>query len=673
MAKIKTSSKNNGEVVNNQLSHIIQIEELLRKIANNKGSNSNILGSVLPNSMSINSSNEQSKDDKKQSKTDKQLQQLLKGLNSKKPDDEKYGAIKKDSPETKILREIAANTKEQSKVTVESKKEEEKGGLLSKIMGFAGKLLFPMIAGLILSALKPGIKELLKNFLGGNGGWSGAVGDFLGNALGDMIPGAVGGLMAAKKFGLSPVQGALIGATISYAGSKLLGIIEDVVNMFKGKPREGAGEANGYLEKALGGAMIGASLMKWKKGSLQAAFLGAGIGIAAEWILNRANEMRGLLTGDSVEIKKIPGVDIPEAVAGGLIGGAMLGHRIGGFKGALWGAVIGGTAGAVVTLITDFNNRFQAAKKGEYKEPTTICGIPAAIFTGIVAGAAIGGKFGGPVGGLIGAAVGGIAGAIYNWGTNLYNRNKATDASGKKLKDEKLKDNKIVQGANAETDKIKEEQAKLAKDKEEIDKKLASGEITEEEAEKQKKEIKGKEKGVADRQEKVKKFNSDLERRLGHVAGVKKEGSNEWEVSPMDLNNDGKVTKEELAQWKEKNGATSSLWNPNSWGTQGRTARRMEKLMKENPDGVSLDKITEESAKRAKLDTKSTPTKDEITSNKLLKEQGNNQKRSIKEQEKTNELLERIATATDQQVEVSGNDGNIDTQGNTSGGQTIRK
>ena len=667
MVKIKTSNENNGEVAKAQLSHIIQIENLLKKIAD-KGNNPNILGGILPTQNTVNTDTENTK---KSTKTDKQFQQILKGLNDKKSGDEKYGAIKKDTPETKILREIAANTKEKKEIVVDQKKQEEEGGLLSKIMGFAGKLIFPMIAGLILSALKPGIKELLKNFLGGNGGWSGAVGDFLGNALGDMIPGAVGGLMAARKFGLSPVQGMMIGATISYAGSKLLGIVEDVIGMFKGKPREGAGEANGYLEKALGGAMIGASIMKWKKGSLQAAFLGAGIGIAAEWLLNRANEIRGMLTGDSVEIKKIPGVDIPEAIAGGLIGGAIIGHRFGGKKGAIWGAIIGGAAGTVVTLITDFNNRFQAAKKGEYQEPTTICGIPAPIFTGIVAGAAIGGKFGGPVGGLIGAAVGGIAGAIYNWGTNLYNKSKATEAAGKQYIDKNLKDNKIIQGANAQKDALETEINSIDQQQSDLYNKFSKGEISREEYKEQAEQLEKKKSNLSSDKGKVNKFQKDLTKRMSHVGGVKKADGSGMETTALDADGDGKITKAELNAWEEAEGIGKGTWI-SRWGGKGRTSRRVESLMK-GKDSIDVNDLVEATAQHQKLDTKNVLTKEEITSNKLLKEQGNNQKQTLKEQEKTNELLERIATATDQQVEVSGNDGTIDTQGNTSGGKTIRK
>lgn len=691
MAKIKTSSIGNGEIAKEQLSHIIEIENLLKKIADKKVENTsnkstskedvNLFTEIIDNerkkqatnAAQLNPSKVASMDNlgKVQKDKNKNNEKLNNGLGKvdKKESEEKYGAIKKDSPETKLLKQIELNTRKQADVAKQEEKD-EKGGLLSKILGFAGKLLFPMIAGLILSALKPGIKELLKNFLGGNGGWSGVVGDFLGDALGDMIPGAVGGLMAAKSFGLTPAQGALIGATISYAGSKLLGIVDDLMDMFKGKPREGAGSGKGYLEKALAGAMIGASLNKWQwgMGTARMAFIGAGIGIATEWLLNRVNEMRGLFTGEPVEIKKIPGVDIPEAIVGGIIGGAMVGSSIGGgkgklnLKGALWGAVIGGTAGAAMTLVTDFNNRFQAAKRGEYQEPTTICGIPAPIFTGIIAGAAIGGKFGGIVGGVIGAAIGGIAGAIYNWGTNVYMSTKAQQTRGQKIQNEKLKDNKITQGVKVETQNVENELDEIEQEKINIAAKMKSGEISQSEGQRELLKLQAKKSKAESKKDKLKDFNYKLNKRLD-------------DFTAMDIDQDGKVTAAEVAKFREREGINSGGWliSTNAWGGKGRSARRVESLLKDNPDGVSMDQLVEASAKHDKLDTKSLPTSNEITSSKLLKEQNATQKQGNATLEKIEEGINKINTSMDQQVQTDANTGEIDTHGSTSSGRILGK
>lgn len=698
MAKIKTSSIGNGEIAKEQLSHIIEIENLLKKIADKKVENTsnkstskedvNLFAEIIDNerkkqatnAAQLNPSKVASMDNlgKVQKDKNKSNEKLNNGLGKvdKKESEEKYGAIKKDSPEAKLLKQIELNTRKQADVAKQEEKE-EKGGLLSKILGFAGKLLFPMIAGLILSALKPGIKELLKNFLGGNGGWSGAVGDFLGDALGDMIPGAVGGLMAAKSFGLTPAQGALIGATISYARSKLLGIVDDLMDMFKGKPREGAGSGKGYLEKALAGAMIGASLNKWQwgMGTARMAFIGAGIGIATEWLLNRVNEMRGLFTGEPVEIKKIPGVDIPEAIVGGIIGGAMVGSSIGGgkgklnLKGALWGAVIGGTAGAAMTLVTDFNNRFQAAKRGEYQEPTTICGIPAPIFTGIIAGAAIGGKFGGIVGGVIGAAIGGIAGAIYNWGTNVYMSTKAQQKNGQDYKNKYMKDNKILQGVNAQHANLDNQLDSLSEEKAAIQAKIKSGEISQWEGSLKLTEIENKRNSVKSQKSKLNKFDYESNKRITDAFSGHKNNDGTMKQDPMDMNGDGIVTQAELDKWKEKyNGFFASM------GGTGRSIRRVQNLIDANGGaGVTKDQLLEASVKHNKLDTKSLPTSNEITSSKLLKEQNATQKQGNATLEKIEEGINKINTSMDQQIQTDANTGEIDTHGSTSSGRILGK
>lgn len=698
MAKIKTSSIGNGEIAKEQLSHIIEIENLLKKIADKKVENTsnkstskedvNLFAEIIDNerkkqatnAAQLNPSKVASMDNlgKVQKDKNKNNEKLNNGLGKvdKKESEEKYGAIKKDSPEAKLLKQIELNTRKQADVAKQEEKE-EKGGLLSKILGFAGKLLFPMIAGLILSALKPGIKELLKNFLGGNGGWSGVVGDFLGDALGDMIPGAVGGLMAAKSFGLTPAQGALIGATISYAYSKLLGIVDDLMDMFKGKPREGAGSGKGYLEKALAGAMIGASLNKWQwgMGTARMAFIGAGIGIATEWLLNRVNEMRGLFTGEPVEIKKIPGVDIPEAIVGGIIGGAMVGSSIGGgkgklnLKGALWGAVIGGTAGAAMTLVTDFNNRFQAAKRGEYQEPTTICGIPAPIFTGIIAGAAIGGKFGGIVGGVIGAAIGGIAGAIYNWGTNVYMSTKAQQKNGQDYKNKYMKDNKILQGVNAQHANLDNQLDSLSEEKAAIQAKIKSGEISQWEGSLKLTEIENKRNSVKSQKSKLNKFDYESNKRITDAFSGHKNNDGTMKQDPMDMNGDGIVTQAELDKWKEKyNGFFASM------GGTGRSIRRVQNLIDANGGaGVTKDQLLEASVKHNKLDTKSLPTSNEITSSKLLKEQNATQKQGNATLEKIEEGINKINTSMDQQIQTDANTGEIDTHGSTSSGRILGK
>ena len=423
--------------------------------------------------------------------------------------------------------------------------------------------------------------------------------------------------------------------------------------------------------------MIGASLNKWQwgMGTARMAFIGAGIGIATEWLLNRVNEMRGLFTGEPVEIKKIPGVDIPEAIVGGIIGGAMVGSSIGGgkgklnLKGALWGAVIGGTAGAAMTLVTDFNNRFQAAKRGEYQEPTTICGIPAPIFTGIVAGAAIGGKFGGIVGGVIGAAIGGIAGAIYNWGTNVYMSTKAQQKNGQDYKEKYMKDNKILQGVNAQHANLDNQLDSLSEEKAAIQAKIKSGEISQWEGSLKLAEIENKRSSVKSQKSKLKKFDYESNKRVADAFTGKRKTDGTMEQDPMDMNGDGIVTQAELDKWKEKyNGFFASM------GGTGRSIRRVQNLIDANGGaGVTRDQLVEASAKHNKLDTKSLPTSNEITSSKLLKEQNAQQKQGNATLEKIEEGINKINTSMDQQVQTDANSGEIDAHGSTSSGRTLGK
>lgn len=554
--------------------------------------------------------------------------------NKNEEENEQYGSIEKRDEKTKLLEKIAGNTAHKDKEEKEEKKE-EKGGLLSKILGFAGKLLLPMLAGLLLSGLKPLVKNLISDLFG-NEGILGDIGDFVGDAVADMLPGAAAGWLLTKSW-----RGALIGASISYGAARIKEIVDDIKGMMNGEPRQGYGELKGYEQKALAGALAGGSIVGWKKGWFKAAMLGAGVGIATEWLLNRAEEIRAMIQGDTVEMKTIPGTGITEAVAGGMIGGAVIGHTVGGWKGAIWGAAIGTIAGAIATVATDFNNRLQAAKDGEYQEPAEICGIPYPIFTGVIAGAAIGARFGGPIGGVIGAAIGGIAGAIYNWGSNLFMRNKATDTVGKKAVDEKLKDNKIVQGANAQKDQLDSEIDDITKQEQELKAKLDSGEISQSEAMNKALALEAKKNQLKDKKGKVEDFRGDLERRMGHIEGVKKAGSDEWEISPMDTNGDGKITKDELDTWKKTNGVTTNLLNPNSWGTQARTARRLENLLDKNKDGVTLDQLAEATGERH-LDTQNLPTANQINSEKTAKEQAKNTKDLVAESQKTNEQLEMM-------------------------------
>ena len=561
---------------------------------------------------------------------------------SKKSDDEnesdeQYGTIEKRDQKTKLLEKIAANTVKDKKEEKEEKKE-EKGGLLSKILGFAGKLILPMLAGLLLSGLKPLVKNLISDLFG-HEGILGDVGDFVGEAVADMLPGAAAGWLLTKSW-----RGALIGASISYGAARIKEIVDDIKGMMNGEPRQGYGELKGYEQKALAGALAGGSIVGWKKGWFKAAMLGAGVGIATEWLLNRAEEIRAMIQGDTVEMKTIPGTGITEAVAGGMIGGAIIGHTVGGWKGAIWGAAIGTIAGAIATVATDFNNRLQAAKDGKYEEPAEICGVPYSIFLGLIAGAAIGARFGGPIGGLIGGAIGGIAGLLYNWGSNMFMRAKATDSAGEKYIDEKLKDNEIIQGANAQKDALDQEIDAITQQEADLKTQLENGEISQAEAMNKSLALEAKKNQLKDKKGNVTDFQDDLKRRMGHIAGVEKADGSGMDTTALDANGDGRITKAEVAAWREREGVNSGGWliSPNAWGSKGRTARRVEGLL-EGKDSISVEELVQATAEKNHLDTKNLPTANQINAEKTNKEQLKVQKQQLEAQKENNENMEKLS------------------------------
>ena len=86
----------------------------------------------------------------------------------------------------------------------------------------------------------------------------------------------------------------------------------------------------------------------------------------------------------------------------------------------------------------------------------------------------------------------------------------------------------------------------------------------------------------------------------------------------MDLDGDGKVTKEELEKYKKDN---TSLISRYTWnGSTGRSIRRYEEML-EGKDSIDINDVLEKSAEKAKLDTQSLPTANQISTEKTNKEQ----------------------------------------------------
>lgn len=355
---------------------------------------------------------------------------------------EKYGSVVNDKDKnTKLLEKIANNTgaKKDSDGKIVTKEEKSDGGLFSKIFGVAKKFLIPILVGMIANAFRPMIKDGIANLLGG-----GDFGNFVGGALADFLPGAIGGLAYGLKNRAPLIPSALIGGTISFAIPRIRRTIDQIIGAFSSDQDPDAGNLDRYAEKAMTGAMIGASVVGWRKGTLKAAALGAGIGLATEFILARVNDVKAMLNGEPTEIKTVAG--IPEAAFGGLVTGAMLGLKFGGFKGAMIGALIGGGAGMIWATVQDFRNQMIAAKSGKVVPPKEICGIPYAIATGLIGGAAIGFKFGGIWPGMVlGALIGGLAGFI----ANEVAKYKAKVAGAEANADEAMKGNADFQQIDA--------------------------------------------------------------------------------------------------------------------------------------------------------------------------------------------------------------------------------
>lgn len=380
---------------------------------------------------------------KKEDKTDKSSD----GAATEKK--EKYGSVVNDKNEnTKLLKEIARNTgtKKDADGKVVTKEEKKEGGIFSKIFGVAKKFLIPIIVGMIANAFRGMIKDGIANLLGG-----GDFGQFVGGAIADFLPGAIAGLAYGLKNRAPIIPSALIGGTITYVWPRLMRLIGDVKSAVLGDGNPDAGNLDRYAEKAMAGALLGASITGWKKGSFKAAALGAGIGLATEFILARVNDVKAMLNGEPVEIKTVAG--IPEPAFGGLVTGAMLGLKFGGLKGAMFGALIGGGAGMIWATVQDFRNQMLAAKSGKFVEPKEICGIPYAVASGLIGGAAIGYKFGGLWPGMVlGALIGGLAGLI----VNEIAKYKAKVAGAEANADEAMKGNEDFKQIEANTAKDEE-------------------------------------------------------------------------------------------------------------------------------------------------------------------------------------------------------------------------
>ncbi len=320
----------------------------------------------------------------------------------KKSKDEETGsaiAASQEDKSTGILRNILKAFKTKDKDDKKEKEKEKKSGLMGG--GLLGRALLAGIGGLLLSAARPLIKRLLNNMFEDLGMPN--LGGAAAEVIADMLPGAVMGYTLTKS-----VKGALLGAGLSLGYYSIKRVIEDFKNTGTGEIQ--IDQDKNYMSSAMRGAFLG---YVFGGKSLKAALLGAGISMGLTWITNRVDDFKRVAAGDVVAPKMLG--PFPEAVAGGIISGALIGSKFGGLAGAAWGAVIGGAAGGLFASVTNFQSRLNHAKTtGEYTENTlTVAGIPIEIFNGMLMGGIGGFMAGGPLGAIAGALVGGAAGWIY--------------------------------------------------------------------------------------------------------------------------------------------------------------------------------------------------------------------------------------------------------------------
>ena len=462
------------------------------------------------------------------------------GINDSKSKD-KYGSVVKDDP-NKILKDIARNTKDTAnntkdgKVTTKDGKD-KKGGLLSSLLDMGGgllkKLLIPMLVGMIANAARNSIKEGLANLLGG-----GDFGNMLGGAIADFFPGAIGGLAAAKKFGVPWWKGALVGGTITFVWPRLVRLLGDIKSVIFGEGNPKAGNLDRYLEKALAGALLGASLTGWKAGSWKAAGIGALLGGLTEFLLARANDLKAMLSGKPTEIKMIGGV-IPEEVFGTAIAGATLGLKHG-WKAAGIGALFGASVGLISSMIKDTRNQILAIRSGN-ANPESAFGPWGKIIAPAIAGAAIGAKYGGLKGAAIGAIIGGAIGGIMT-------------LIDKVSKDFAQQQQKSEENVGQLASKVDSKDATNSTDyaynrKQELEAKKAAGTLTD-----------------------------DEKKELGKIdSGIYRAGKRVEHAKEADTNGDGIITEEELTAWEKSD--KGSTWG---FGGRAKSQTQMRKLLKES-------------------------------------------------------------------------------------------
>lgn len=339
---------------------------------------------------------------------------------SKKEDEEVGSAINASEDKTTgILKSLLKVFKKKDKDDKKEKEKEKKSGLFGG--GFLGRALLAGIGGVLLAAARPLIKRLLTNMFEDLGMPN--LGGAAAEVIADMLPGAVMGYTLTKS-----VKGALLGAGLSLGYYSIKRIVEDFKNTGTGEIQ--VDQDKNYLSSAMRGAFLG---YVFGGKSLKAALLGAGISMGLTWITNRVDDFKRVAAGEAIAPKMLG--PFPEAVAGGIISGALIGSKFGGLAGAAWGAVIGGAAGGIFASVTNFQSRLNHAKKtGEYTENTlTVAGIPIEIFNGMLMGGIGGFMVGGPVGAIAGALVGGAAGWIYGKIKDSQVKEEASEARGQNL------------------------------------------------------------------------------------------------------------------------------------------------------------------------------------------------------------------------------------------------
>lgn len=279
-------------------------------------------------------------------------QRLRDALNESQTD-ESEGKLKKESENTKRLKNIDKNVQKMA-----GDKSSDEGGIpedKKKKDSLLTKLLFGGLAliggGLLIGSLIKG----------------GMFKKFLGETVGAALPGAIAGGLIATMFGGSLLHGAMIGAVLTLSASTILNAADSITNLFRDGEISNIDMKDALLKGAITGGLISASILGdlTISGIADGALVGASIGAISAAASSLDNQLEAAKRGEYVPPKTIDfggGVSMSYNTFTGIVLGATIGNKVGGPAGLLLGAAIGGIAGKILGWGTDLWAQHEAEK-----------------------------------------------------------------------------------------------------------------------------------------------------------------------------------------------------------------------------------------------------------------------------------------------------------------------